>query len=149
MPNTHLDVILDHAIKTYPNEACGLLAGDGRYVTLAVPVPNVDDVDPTSRFHMHPQEQLSAWRAIQARGLTVMGLYHSHPKTTRLQPSSYDLMVCGDMLSVIVAISPLPPESRDIYEHARMVAHPEWDLSWCAWKADHPQADPFSAPWSR
>jgi len=78
-----------------------------------------------------------------------MGLYHTHPTTASVHPSVYDLSMCGEMLSVIMAIQPggwprvadrmPPPESNIVLDQ-------EWDISWCAWRGMVAQRDPFAGP---
>lgn len=86
--------IAAHAEATYPDECVGLLLGqvDGarKQALVAFPVENrwagqvqlsASD-DPASRrdrFYLDPRDYLRADREAQARGLDVVGCYHSHP----------------------------------------------------------------------
>jgi proteasome lid subunit RPN8/RPN11 len=86
--------IAAHAESTYPDECVGLLLGtlDGstRHVQAIFPVENswqgqmslADDDDAQSRrdrFYLDPRDYLRADREARARGLDVVGCYHSHP----------------------------------------------------------------------
>jgi proteasome lid subunit RPN8/RPN11 len=60
-----------------PLEACGLLAGKNGRVEIWIGVRNADQ-SPT-HFHMEPREQWRAFQRIESAGLTLLGIYHSHP----------------------------------------------------------------------
>lgn len=83
-----------HAEATYPDECVGLLLGsiDGelKLASAALAVENrwagqvelAASDDPTSRrdrFYLDPRDYLRADREARARGLDVVGCYHSHP----------------------------------------------------------------------
>jgi len=77
----------DHVLACLPEEACGLLAGrDGR-VTLAVPIENA--AHSPVRYRMEPHAQVGELLSIEALGLDLLGIYHSHPNGPAL-PSSTD-----------------------------------------------------------
>ncbi len=74
----HLDEMLDHAKKEYPNECCGILAGkegESRYVYR---VPNIAP-EPQKRYLMEPQQQLEAMLDSEKKGWGLLAFYHSHP----------------------------------------------------------------------
>jgi proteasome lid subunit RPN8/RPN11 len=60
-----------------PLEACGLLAGKGDSVESVLEVRNADE-SPV-RFRMEPKEQYQAFEWIDAKGLELVGIFHSHP----------------------------------------------------------------------
>lgn len=64
-----------------PEEACGLLSGRneaGVYrVTAVIPVAN--ELRSPVRYRMEPQAQIDAFNQIDAQGLELVGIYHSHP----------------------------------------------------------------------
>jgi proteasome lid subunit RPN8/RPN11 len=72
-----------HAEKTYPNECCGAMIGrfegDDKRVTEAVPIENSWQGEQTARYEIKPEDLLAADRAARARGLDVIGIFHSHP----------------------------------------------------------------------
>lgn len=98
-----------HAEADYPAECCGILLGlaDGgsKVITEIAPVANLrfdpalaQDVIPLdnpnieserNRFLIDPKEQLRVEKEARARGLTVVGYYHSHPDHPA-RPSGYD-----------------------------------------------------------
>ncbi len=86
--------IAAHAEATYPDECVGLLLGrlEGtrKLVVEAFPVenrwngqvqlsPNDDPTSRRDRFYLDPRDYLRADRAAMARGLEIVGCYHSHP----------------------------------------------------------------------
>ncbi|HYY99338.1 MAG TPA: M67 family metallopeptidase [Pyrinomonadaceae bacterium] len=87
-----------HAEREYPRECCGLLVGrieDGgrtRRVELLHPVANTfeDEGERHHRMAISPLEYARAERAHAARGLGVVGNYHSHPEHPAV-PSRFDL----------------------------------------------------------
>lgn len=60
-----------------PEEACGMLAGRVAVVERVLPVTN--SLHSPSRFEMDPQEQVNGFLEIEAAGLELLAIYHSHP----------------------------------------------------------------------
>jgi proteasome lid subunit RPN8/RPN11 len=103
------DVIRAHGARDYPSECCGILLGkaqgDAKMVTEVVPLANLRHVpsraqellpldDPAresekNRFLIDPLDQLRVEKDARARGLDVLGYYHSHPDHPA-RPSIYD-----------------------------------------------------------
>lgn len=73
----HLDEMIRHVSAQAPLEACGLLAGRAARVENVLVVANADQSH--ARFRMDPIEQLRAFEWIDARGLDLVGIFHSHP----------------------------------------------------------------------
>ncbi|MGH9468493.1 MAG: Mov34/MPN/PAD-1 family protein [Terriglobales bacterium] len=95
IPREQLDAVLRHGEQTYPHECCGLLLGsleDGgrRRIQAIHPMRNANTASPRNRFDFDPHEHLEAQRAARARGLDIVGFYHSHPDHPA-RPSQYDL----------------------------------------------------------
>ena len=89
-----LDRMLRHCIESYPYECCGLMLGyereDGKYVVDVVKVRNVHEGDKRVRYRIDPMEYYEVEKQAEARGLQVVGIYHSHPNVPA-RPSQYDL----------------------------------------------------------
>lgn len=66
-----------HVEAQSPLEACGLLGGRDGVVQVVIPVTNAER-SPV-RFRMEPGEQLRAFEQLEAAGLEVVGVFHSHP----------------------------------------------------------------------
>jgi proteasome lid subunit RPN8/RPN11 len=64
-----------------PEEACGLLSGqieEGCYRVTAV-IPTTNELHSPVRYRIDPHEQIAAFNLIDAQGLELVGIYHSHP----------------------------------------------------------------------
>jgi proteasome lid subunit RPN8/RPN11 len=105
----HREAILGHGARDYPSECCGLLLGkvegDEKHVAEVVPLKNLrheaslaQELLPVdnpgretekNRFLIDPLEQLRVEKDARARGLDVVGYYHSHPDHPA-RPSNYD-----------------------------------------------------------
>lgn len=77
-----------HAVAAHPQEACGILLGDGARITEARSVLNVHS-SPQTHFEIDPQALIDAHRAARAGGAQVIGYYHSHPSGPP-EPSATD-----------------------------------------------------------
>ena len=70
--------LIAHAREAAPEECCGLLLGQGAAIVEAVRARNVA-ASVTTRFVIDPKDHIDARRDGRARGLEVLGFYHSHP----------------------------------------------------------------------
>ena len=104
-----VDAIHRHAAAEYPNECCGALLGraDGAAKEVAevvalsnlrhdaaraqelVPLEQPGRESERNRYLIDPREQLRIEKDARARGLSVLGYYHSHPDHPAA-PSEYD-----------------------------------------------------------
>ena len=66
-----------HVESTRPQEACGLLAGTGELVRAVLEIANQNQSE--TSFRMDPVEQIRAFNWMEANGLELIGIYHSHP----------------------------------------------------------------------
>jgi proteasome lid subunit RPN8/RPN11 len=71
------DEMLEHVKSHVPLEACGLLAGKNNQLEKVILVRN--QAQSPVRFVMDPYEQLQAFEWIEAQGLDLIGIFHSHP----------------------------------------------------------------------
>jgi len=82
-----------HGAREYPYECCGALLGTdgatGREVRALLPLPNGRDDSPRNRFSISADDVRAAERAAEARGLGLIGWYHSHPDHPA-RPSEFD-----------------------------------------------------------
>lgn len=69
--------MLAHVESGLPNEACGLLAGKGEQVEAHYPAENT--ARSPVRFQMDARQQVLAMLDLEARGLELAAIYHSHP----------------------------------------------------------------------
>ena len=77
LTNEHIQEMIAHVDSQLPFEACGLLAGRGSSVESVLVVSN--QAQSPVRYVMEPREQLRAFEWIDAQGLDLVGIFHSHP----------------------------------------------------------------------
>ena len=77
------ETMLQHAQDKFPNECCGAMLGridgDRKVVTLAVPIENAYEGAQGARYEIGPEDLLAADREARARGMDLVGIFHSHP----------------------------------------------------------------------
>ncbi len=83
MEQAQFDLIRQHGERTYPHESCGVLLGhveeDVNRVVDAVRAENTRTDSAHNRYQIAPQELIQIQREARARGLDIVGFYHSHP----------------------------------------------------------------------
>jgi proteasome lid subunit RPN8/RPN11 len=103
IPQSVISEMLAHAREEAPNECCGLLVGRRGDVESAVRARNLE-AGP-ARYLIDPQDHFAAMKDARARGLYVIGAYHSHPASAST-PSASDIAEASggsDFLYVIVS----------------------------------------------
>jgi proteasome lid subunit RPN8/RPN11 len=72
-----------HAERTYPNECCGAMLGhilgENKQVVAALQLANSFAGEQDARYELRSEDLLEADRAARARGLDLIGIFHSHP----------------------------------------------------------------------
>ncbi len=68
--------IVEHGLREFPNEACGLIAAKEGTPTRVYAMTNVD-ASPVS-YRLDPKEQLKVFSEMDDEGLELAGIYHSH-----------------------------------------------------------------------
>jgi [CysO sulfur-carrier protein]-S-L-cysteine hydrolase len=81
--------IQSHALRARPAECCGLLSGRDRLITDLHPLRNESD-NPESRYFASPEDLFAAMRRIRESNQSLLGIYHSHPRTPAY-PSASDV----------------------------------------------------------
>ena len=81
--------IVADALASPAQEICGLLAGENGLCRAAYPIKNVSPT-PESAFFMDPQAQIDAMNAMRRAKETMLGIYHSHPRSAPI-PSERDI----------------------------------------------------------
>ncbi len=112
LPPDLIEEMLTHAAAHYPEEACGLLGGrDGR-ATLFIPVEN--GLHSSVAYKMEPRQQVRAMMTIDAAGLEVVAICHSHPGGPA-RPSATDVAEANypDSAQIIISLADrMLPEVR-------------------------------------
>lgn len=82
------DLILEQVRAEWPNEACGLLGGEGGKVRRVYPVENI--FHSPRAYQMNSVEQVRAMLEIEVAGWELSGIFHSHPSGSPF-PSATDV----------------------------------------------------------
>lgn len=77
------------ARAAFPNEACGLLVGQGDRVTRVVPSANIAPRG-RDRFEIDPRVRLALMKDLRGTDERLLGHWHSHPGAAP-EPSATDL----------------------------------------------------------
>jgi proteasome lid subunit RPN8/RPN11 len=103
LTRAQVDEMIAHAHADYPNECCGLLAGRGQRVEYVFRGRNVDQSPYT--YRLDPQEQLHFFKDVDARGMDLVAIYHSHTQSPAY-PSRTDVAkaVYPDAAYLIVSL---------------------------------------------
>lgn len=127
-----LENIRQHGARDYPDECCGMILGssdgDAKVAREVVALRNLrrehgvaqailplaDSAHETerNRFLIDPRDQLRVEKDARARGLEVLGYYHSHPDHPA-RPSKYDCEHAWPWYSYVI-ISVFGGVPRDI-----------------------------------
>lgn len=101
LPAAVLRAIRSHACDAAPDECVGVLFGHGERVVRSVVLPN-RAATPRTRFFADPQGLFDALEGADARGETLLAVYHSHPQGAAF-PSATDIAAAqGSPLHLIV-----------------------------------------------
>lgn len=112
--------IAAHAAAAYPEECCGMLLAqpaappgapdlparrDPIHIVDVIPAQNLAHANRSSRFILDPRAYIHADREATARGLTLVGCYHTHPDHPAI-PSATDVSLAWpDFLYLILRIT--------------------------------------------
>jgi proteasome lid subunit RPN8/RPN11 len=96
--------IVDHGLRSFPNECCGLVAGRDGSPVRVYQMTNLD-ASPVS-YRLDPKEQLEVFDEMDAEGLDLWGIYHSHTHS-EAYPSETDrrLAFYPDALYLLLSLS--------------------------------------------
>lgn len=93
LPSGVVEEIQRHGSETYPEECCGGLLGERRNgavrVARAERVENRRTEQRSRRYTIDPRDYLRLERLAEEAGLSVVGIYHSHPDHPAV-PSEFD-----------------------------------------------------------
>ena len=100
---TDLDRIYHHCDREFPNEACGVLAGNEGKVEK---VYSLKSETPSPQFYqIDSKEHFRVLREMREQGQELVGIYHSHPDVAAY-PSGQDVELAyyTDAVYVIVSL---------------------------------------------
>ncbi len=112
-----LAAIRSEAARTYPHEACGALLGPGDGdVRAAIALPNAENEKPRVRFSVSPQDYLAVQDEADARGLKLLGFWHSHPDHPA-RPSETDRKYAWEgLLTLVISVDAGVPAALTAWE---------------------------------
>ena len=87
--------MVGHSLTGLPDEACGLLFGDGATGEVARCYPTRNMAASAKLYTVDPLAHLKADRDAEANGLTILGVFHSHTHTAAY-PSPTDVAQAPD-----------------------------------------------------
>ena len=97
-----LSQIHTHAEEAYPEEGAGFLVGNDGKVENILPLRNArEDEARHNRFLITPEDYLNAELTADKLGLSLIGVFHSHPDHPNL-PSEYDREWAQPFFSYII-----------------------------------------------
>ena len=87
--------MVDHCLEGLPEEACGLLGGTSEPAAATVCYPTRNIEESARLYTVDPLQHLKADRDAEARGLQLVGVFHSHTHT-EAYPSPTDVAQAPD-----------------------------------------------------
>lgn len=95
--------MLDHALESYPNECCGVLAGIGNIATFHYPMTNA--ASSPFRYEFDGKEHISVIKSIEANNWDLLCIYHSHTGSeARLSDTDLRLITYPDAFYLILSL---------------------------------------------
>lgn len=107
-----LEGLVQHARDQAPLECCGLLAGTNGFIDEHVPTRNVRASEVA--YEIDPGEHIAARKRLRRDGRSILGAYHSHPRSAA-NPSATDIAAAfydENFVYVIVSLAGKLPDIR-------------------------------------
>jgi len=99
-----LDQVISHCKSVYPNEACGLLAGDRNTAEKIYKMMNIENSSVS--YMMDPEEQFRVMKDMRKNGHKMVAIYHSHPHSQAYpSPKDVSLAFYSDQIYIIVGLT--------------------------------------------
>jgi proteasome lid subunit RPN8/RPN11 len=104
--------MLEHVQSAYPLEACGLLGGKNGRALRHYRIDNT--LRSMTAFEMEPMQQVRAMLDMEAEGMELTAVYHSHPQgPSRPSPSDVAQAYYPEAVQIIISLQkPQQPELR-------------------------------------
>ena len=116
--NELVEQINAHVEEAYPEEGAGFLIGDEGEVKEILALSNArEDEARHNRFLITPEEYLKAELKADSLGLSLIGVFHSHPDCPNV-PSEYDREWAQPFFSYIITR----------VDEGKAVSHRSWRL---------------------
>jgi len=96
--------VILHCKSEYPNEACGLLAGEGNIAEKIYKITNIEKSSVS--YMMDPEEQFRAMKEMRQNRHEMVAIYHSHPHSQAYpSPKDVSLAFYSDQIYLIVGLT--------------------------------------------
>lgn len=106
LTKSDFEKILAHAVKEFPDEACGLIAGTveggDKKIKKIYLLTNIDHSN--EHFSLDPKEQLETIKDMRKNGFVPLGNWHSHPESPS-RPSEEDKRLAFDSKASYMILS--------------------------------------------
>ncbi|HCZ11337.1 MAG TPA: hypothetical protein DHV16_03575 [Nitrospiraceae bacterium] len=102
IPKQIFEEMLAHCRAGYPNEACGILAGNANEVSKIYKLINIEK-SPVSYF-MDSKEQFQVMKDMREDNLSMLAIFHSHP-SSGAYPSAKDVSLAFYEECVYIIVS--------------------------------------------
>lgn len=76
-----LEEVVAHCLRAFPEEGCGLLAGDPSTGKVLRVFPTANESRSSRVYTVDPRDLLRADRESEAAGMVILGVFHSHTHT--------------------------------------------------------------------
>jgi [CysO sulfur-carrier protein]-S-L-cysteine hydrolase len=80
--------IVEHGLREFPNECCGVIAGREGEPVRVIPMKNIDASPVT--YRLDSREQFRVFEEMEEEGLELWAFYHSHTHSEAI-PSETDV----------------------------------------------------------
>ncbi len=107
-----VDELLKQARADSGRECCGLLGGTEGLISRAYPAANASP-NPATSYEIAPTDLFRLMREIRVAGLSLLGIYHSHPNGMN-EPSRNDLQRATYPDAAYFIISPSDTAPRPV-----------------------------------
>ena len=110
--------MISHCKEAHPNEACGILPGNGEEVFKVYKMANIEK-SPVS-YEFDSREHIKAIRDMRENNLTMLAIFHSHPSSPAY-PSAKDMNLAfyEDRIYVIVSLIEKQPVVKGLFDKGR------------------------------
>lgn len=111
IPQQIFDEMLEHCKAGYPNEVCGILAGNGNEVIKIYKMTNIENSPVT--YMLDSKEQFQVMKDMRQNNLSMLAIFHSHPSSVAY-PSQRDVKLAfyEDTFYIIVSLMEKEPIVR-------------------------------------
>jgi [CysO sulfur-carrier protein]-S-L-cysteine hydrolase len=109
LPGAIVDAMVEHARAEYPNEACGIVVGDGPAASGGLPLRFIATRNKAAspyRYEIHPEDLYRVTVETDDADQVFWGIVHSHVQSpARPSPTDIGLAFYPDALYILVSLA--------------------------------------------